>query len=184
MTLKFTVWLNRVMLFHSTRSNDSRCSDARFMHNLSFFACHEQNDSTGNSPYRIKNVAGQFESGLIPFTYSKKLLKSNPLSFHQCKSRFARKTILLVQRIDSCSLHSNQLLVPGEFFTNVVYIVLSYSKKYINGVSHDLHTFVHVVSEAVARWYFKIWYSNSQERGELSQFHQTNYTKFPKMLYI
>ena len=53
-------------------------------------------------------------------------------------------------------------------FKLVVCIVLSYSKKYINEVSHDVHTFVHVVSEAVARWYFKIWYSNSQERGELS----------------
>ena len=40
--------------------------------------------------------------------------------------------------------------MPGEFFTDNICITLACSEKYTYDVRHTLHTFVHVVSEAIA----------------------------------
>ena len=52
-------------------------------------------------------------------------------------------------------MQSRYSIVPVEFFTNVVCIALTCSEKYKYDVRHDLHTVVHVVSEAVTGFSIK-----------------------------
>ena len=41
--------------------------------------------------------------------------------------------------------------VPHGFFTNIICITLAYSEKIKNDISHDLHAFATVISEAVVQ---------------------------------
>ena len=92
-----------IVLFHVTRSNDSRSNNPRFMYKLPFFACHEQPDARESSLHCIENFTGYFD-----LRYA--------ISFHRFTSRFADRTILFVYRINLSNSQSKPVRVLSKYY--------------------------------------------------------------------
>ena len=95
-----------VMLVHDTRSNDFRSINARLMYKLPFFPFHEQKGARETAYFESETLLDNSNS----ISVKQKAGKLHVISFQQCSSRFAARTVLF-------AIHSQILSV---LFWNVV----------------------------------------------------------------
>ena len=119
-----------VVLVHDTRSNDFRSINARLMYKLPFFPFHEQKGARETAYFASETLLDNSNS----ISVKQKAGKLHVISFQQCSSRFAARTVLF-------AIHS-QIFVC---------IVLECCEKCIYDVRLNLHIFVHVVSEVALK---------------------------------